>query len=104
MLAHMGFAELSRRPNLLIQPQPRSVVLHQRPRREGMEMKAKDIWRAVNTWAIYNAIAFVVITSLFSSAKGATADFFGIIAIYGLWVIVARTVSWLWGLPSWAHR
>jgi hypothetical protein len=69
-----------------------------------INMKAKDIWRAVNTWAIYIAIVFVVSTLLFGPAKGATAVFFGTIVLYGLGVIVARLISWLSKLPHWVYR
>jgi hypothetical protein len=67
-------------------------------------MKAKDIWRAVNTWAMYNAVAFAVIVLLVGPATKATAVFFSGIAVYGLWVIVARTISFVWKLPPWALR
>jgi hypothetical protein len=67
-------------------------------------MKAKDIWRAVNTWAMYIAIAFVFSSSLFGPAKEATAVFFAAIALYGLGVIVARSISWLSKLPHWVYR
>jgi hypothetical protein len=67
-------------------------------------MKAKDIWRAVNTWAMYNAVAFVVIMLLVGPATEAAAVFFAGIAVYGLLVILARHISWLSRLPPWVHR